>query len=100
MSIKFGPVLNRDDWVTMEIELDVDALGVDIEEHKVYLDVLFLPMSPPKLLGPFSVTREPELLLQARLESPELKASLERTGQDLIDLPEKAFAFRIWWEEG
>jgi hypothetical protein len=100
MSIKFGPVLNRDGWVTMKIELDVDAVGVDVEKNEVYLDALFLPMSPPKLLGSFRITRETELLLQAQLESSALEASLERTGQDLIDLPEKAFAFRIWWKEG
>jgi len=103
MEITYGPVLNQKGEVTVGVKPDVNTLEVDIKKWKVYVDLLFLPTSPSELLGSFRITSDAGLRLKAPLpDSPELQdflAKVKKTGQRLIHLPQKAFAFRIWWEE-
>jgi hypothetical protein len=102
MQIESGPFHNQKGEIIMNVRLDINTLDVDIVEKEVYLDLLFLPISPPEL-GSFRITDDAILKLRTplpnSLDLQDFLANIKKAGQLLVDLPPRAFAFRIRWEE-
>lgn len=103
LKITDGPYLNLGGQGTLEmmVDLGVDALKVNVRKRNVYLDLIFLT-APPEILGSFQIHPDGRVWLEAPLpKSLKLEDILPEepweTDLKQLDLPQKAFAFRIWW---